>query len=122
METVGGVYIAGAVIVGIILIIAYARTREPFVVNLTRYVTLHYTKWCHCCEVMRPVWERVKIAVKGSGIEFSEHDEGVSPTPGIVGYPTIRLLDENGRTHDYRGQADFTTIRNWIMSPNVSDW
>jgi len=115
----------GILIVSLVIFLYYViivRPRGEGLVNLTRYVTLHYTKWCHCCEVMRPVWEQVKLAVAGSGIEFNEHDEGISRTPGIVGYPTIRLIDENGRTHDYKGSADFVSMRNWIVSPNVPEY
>jgi len=66
---------------------------------------------------MKPVWESVKAATAGSGIVFQEIDEDVAKTPGINGYPTIIMLDENGYRHKYNGGPDFVNLRNWVVSP-----
>lgn len=87
--------------------------------NLTstqRTVTLHFAPWCSHCKIMRPIWEQVKIATKGSGIVFKEVDEDKAKTPGITGYPTI-LMNDNGSTYKYPGQPDFETLRDWVVSP-----
>lgn len=84
-------------------------------VNNTRYITLHYTKWCGFCKNMKPVWEQVKITTAGSGIVYSENDEDVTKTPGVKGIPTIIMLDERGYRHKYEGRADFNELRNWCV-------
>lgn len=89
-------------------------------INLTRKVTLHYTNWCGACKLMKPVWARVKVATAGSNIIFEEIDEDAAKTPGINGYPTIILIDEFGRTHEYPFGADFERLRNWIMQPVIA--
>jgi thiol-disulfide isomerase/thioredoxin len=93
--------------------------------NNTRRVTLHYTNWCGYCKKMKPVWDQVKKASAGSGIIFSEVDEDIAKTPGVNGYPTIIMLDERGQRSKYIGQADFATLRNWIVAPvsiSIDKW
>ncbi len=93
-------------------------TAESFLpINSTRVVTLHYTKWCPGCAVMKPVWERVKHSAQDSGIKFMEVDEDIEPTPGIDGYPTIRMITEQGRMTQYTGGPDYARLRNWVASP-----
>jgi thiol-disulfide isomerase/thioredoxin len=86
-------------------------------VNSTRAVTLHYTDWCPACQRMKPVWEQVKAAASGSGVRFAEVDEDQAKTPGVTGYPTIRMVLESGRTVEYTGGADFERLRSWVVSP-----
>lgn len=88
-----------------------------FVVNLNRVVTLHYVNWCPHCKNMMPIWERVKQATVDSGIIYKEIDEDVAKTPGIKAYPTIRMVTERGDMVDYTGGPNFTTLRNWVVSP-----
>lgn len=85
--------------------------------NNTRRVYLHSTNWCPHCKTMKPVWEQVKIAVAESNIEFYEIDEDVAKTPGINGFPTIRMLDEYGQRRQYPGGADFEQLRRWVVNP-----
>lgn len=87
------------------------------IINRTRVVTLHYVNWCPHCQIMKPIWSRVKMATKGSGIVFKELDEDVAKTPGVNGYPTIRMIDEHGFTSDYSGQPNFENLRAWVVSP-----
>lgn len=89
---------------------------EPFV-NKTRVVTLHSVGWCPHCKVMKPVWDRVVAASSGSGIVFKESDEDVTKTPGITGYPTIRMLTEQGTTIQYSGGPNYDNLRRWILAP-----
>ncbi len=86
-------------------------------INHTRRVTLHSVKWCPHCIIMKPIWEQVKIAVMGSGIIFTEVDEDIAKTPGINGYPTIMMLDENGQRSKYPGMPDFASLRAWVVNP-----
>jgi thiol-disulfide isomerase/thioredoxin len=92
---------------------------ESFVdrINNTRRVYLHYTNWCGFCTKMKPVWAQVKETLAESAIEFYEVDEDVAKTPGVNGYPTILMIDENGYRHQYPGGSDFTTLREWCVAP-----
>ncbi len=90
---------------------------EPFIVNSGRMVTYHYTNWCVRCQKMRTIWDQVKMAIAGPGIEFREVDEDLAKTPGINEYPTIIMITETGRAVKYKGEPDFVALRNWIVSP-----
>jgi thiol-disulfide isomerase/thioredoxin len=85
-------------------------------INKTRRVYLHYTAWCPYCKKMKPLWERVKETLGTSGIEFYEVDEDVAKTPGITGYPTIQMLDENGNRRYYGGQIDYKQLLDWVAA------
>ena len=89
---------------------------EPML-NNTRRVYLHSVGWCPHCKTMKPVWDSVVAATRDSGIIFKELDEDVVKTPGIDGFPTIIMLDENGYRHKYSGGPDFTKLRNWVIAP-----
>lgn len=106
-------------IVVILAIFAFSMVRrsEGLRANRTRYVTFHYTDWCKCCAIMRITWDKIKLATEGSNIVLIERNEGKTKTPGIVKYPTILLVDEDGNAHEYKGTADFNELRNWIVSP-----
>jgi thiol-disulfide isomerase/thioredoxin len=87
------------------------------VVNPDRVATLHYTTWCSYCKAMRPVWEQVKLAVGNNGILFREINEELYQTPGVTTYPTIRMVTEGGTMVEYKGGANFTALRNWLLAP-----
>ena len=89
---------------------------EPML-NNTRRIYLHSVDWCPHCKIIKPVWDAVVNDTKGSGIIFTEVDEDIAKTPGINGYPTIIMLDENGYRHKYSGGPDFTALRNWVIAP-----
>ncbi len=69
---------------------------------------------------MKPLWERVKETLGTSGIEFYEVDEDVAKTPGITGYPTIEMLDENGNRRYYGGQIDYKQLLDWVAAAGGS--
>jgi len=93
--------------------------KETFVerINNIRRVYLHYTNWCGYCKQMKPIWGSVKTALEDTGIEFYEIDEDVAKTPGVNGYPTILMIDENGFRHQYPGHIDFEKLRAWCVEP-----
>ncbi len=95
-------------------------TRESFNINNNRVVTLHYTNWCVHCKNMRQIWERVKAAIAGPGVEFREVDEDLAKTPGIGSYPTIMMVLENGHVVKYLDGPDFISLRNWIVAPTAT--
>jgi thiol-disulfide isomerase/thioredoxin len=92
---------------------------ENFVerINNTRRIYLHYTNWCGYCKKMKPVWEQVKSVLADTALEFHEIDEDVAKTPGVNGYPTILMIDENGFRHQYPGPSDFEQLRAWCVAP-----
>lgn len=94
------------------------KSRENFVekINNTRKVYLHYTEWCGYCKKMKPVWEQVKTVLSETGIEFYEIDEDVAKTPGVNGYPTILMIDENGFRSQYPGASEFEQLRAWCVA------
>lgn len=93
--------------------------KETFIerINNTRKVYLHYTNWCGYCKKMKPVWESVKTTLNETGIDFYEIDEDIAKTPGVNGYPTIFMIDENGFRHQYPGNIDFEKLRAWCVEP-----
>lgn len=106
------------ILVGLIVILvlmAVLGKREKLV-NSTRVVTLYYTNWCPHCSAMKPVYGAVAAELTGRGIVFKKNDEEKSPTPSISAYPTILMVDENGRTRKYRGGPDADRLRRWILS------
>lgn len=121
---------------GILLLAAYFAYKVYFVgesyiladriegesyVNKGRFVTLHYTNWCPACKQSRPHYEMVKRLLSPKGIRFTELDEDIAKTPGILYYPTLRLIDEHGRNHTYKGTMQSDAIINWIVSPNMAE-
>lgn len=86
-------------------------------INAVRRIYFHYTKWCAHCRVWKPVWEDVKIATKGSSIEFIEVDEDVAKTPYVQFFPSVYMLSEHGHRYQYKGPPDFEQLRNWCVSP-----
>lgn len=86
-------------------------------INSHRRVYFHYTTWCKHCRIWKPVWEDVKAATAGSGIEFIEVDEDVAKTPYVLFFPSVYMLSETGTRHQYKGGPNFETLRNWCVSP-----
>lgn len=93
--------------------------KETFIerINNTRRIYLHYTNWCGFCKRMKPIWESVKSTLTDTTLEFYEIDEDVAKTPGVNGYPTILMIDENGFRHQYPGEPDFEKLRAWCIEP-----
>lgn len=117
-----------AIILTLIILIYYTQQcqcgcgeKMSSVVNATRTVTLHYTNWCGYCKLMKPVWERVKKSTETSGIIYKESDEDLTPTAGIISYPTITMLDKDGRRSQYPAGADFEKLRAWVVDRTRND-
>ena len=110
-------YIIGLIIVAIIVFGYVQISGSEKMLNNTRRIYLHSVEWCPHCKTMKPVWDSVIAATAGSGIIFTDVDEDKAKTPGINGYPTIIMLDENGYRHKYTGGPDFNKLRNWVVAP-----
>lgn len=84
-------------------------------------VGLHYTDWCHYCDLIKPIWFRIKKDLENSPNDFSgvlmiENNEEKNPTRGINSYPTI-IKYRGGKARRYDGVADYNQLREWILSP-----
>ncbi len=110
------------IVILLVLIFGTDYGKEPYNVNSTRQVKLHYVDWCPYCQHMKPVWSDVKASLLGSGIQFIEVNEDITKTSGIESYPTIIMVAENGKSYSYKGLADKEQLRNWIIAINPSDF
>ena len=102
-------------IIIVLVIILILRQSEPFI-NKQRTITYHYTNWCGACKLMRPVWDRVRASthiVGSNEPRYIENDEDVKKTPGVIHYPTILMVDTDGKKYEYKGGADYTRLSNW---------
>lgn len=85
-----------------------------------RTITLHATSSCSHCVLMKPVWARVMADCADTGIVFKEVDEDKTPTPGIEGYPTIRMQVTNSAyptMYEYKGGPNYNNLRAWVLTP-----
>ncbi len=87
---------------------------ESMMLPHSRTITLHYTEWCPACKNIKPIWDAAKASLSDR-MKFIELDEDIVKTEGIMGYPTIRLVDERGVRRQYNGPADLVTLRNWML-------
>ena len=112
------IFIAG-IIVAVIIFMILRRNSENMI-NGTRVATFYYAPWCGYCKDMTPEWEKMKVALKGTGIILREEDATITRPPGITAYPTIRVIDENGHTRDHIGAMNFDDLRRWLVTPGGS--
>lgn len=88
---------------------------EGFVVNKQLTAILHYVDWCGYCKVAKPIFE--EIAKEGvRGYRFDMVNEMTNPTPGINSYPRLRVIDTNGKLHEYHGLMRKPDILAWFAS------
>lgn len=106
-----GVVVVAALALAAALI--YAKRVENYV-NGSRTVTLYTVDWCPWCKKMAPIWDRVRTDLAGQ-VKFVTI-ENPHPSP-VTQYPTIRMIDEFGKQHDYAGPPEFTALRTWILRP-----
>lgn len=86
-------------------------------INDHRRIYYHYTSWCKYCRLWRPIIDDVKVATRGSNIEFIEVDEDIAKTPYVQFFPSIYMLNESGERHQYKGPPEFKRFRDWVVSP-----
>jgi len=90
-----------------------------YIENLTnkfRTVTLHWVQWCGYCKIMMPIWLKIKSEVPPRFV-MHEVNGDEYPTPGINFFPTIVMIDEYGKRHQYKGPADYKRLVNWLLIP-----
>lgn len=68
--------------------------------------------WCGPCKTFTPVVDEVTQEL---GIDLEEVDIEKTPTPGIMGVPTIRLVNDNGDIlGESVGAMSANDLRGWI--------
>lgn len=111
-----------AILVVTIFIVYFTRSKKTTTegmraINNTRLVKLYHTTWCPHCVAFMPVYKQVKLATAGSGIIYEEIDGDKEETPVGISYPTVLMIDEYGRKHNYDGDRSFDDFRNWVSQP-----
>lgn len=84
-----------------------------------RQLIYHYAPWCPQCDLMKVVWDALKVSAPQ--LLYKEVNEDIAKTPYVNRYPTIFLIDENGKRHQYMGPRDGTALLNWSLSPSFRD-
>jgi protein disulfide-isomerase-like protein len=130
----------GLVVLIIAVVIAYyyvsKSNREGFeggAPNLTPangevVVVLFKTEWCGHCKTTKPEYEKATSALNGkknsSGktIRFEKVDcdenKELGKEFGVSGYPTIKILNDDGSQDDYDGARSFEGLKKYLMSDN----
>ncbi len=103
-------------LLAIIILWFLSRKKENFQNTLYPYrqITFHYVPWSPTCAEVNSVWEQMKSNIKT--IKFTEVNEDIAKTEYIYTYPTIILIDENGKRHQYRGQFTYEKLSDWALS------
>ncbi len=96
-------------------------TTEHMRANLysQRQIIYHYTPWCPQCDLMKVVWDQLKVSAPQ--LLYKEVNEDIAKTPYVDRYPSIFLIDENGKRHQYFGPREHTMLLNWALSPSFRD-
>ena len=128
----------GLVVLVIAVVIAYyyisKSNREGFeggAPNLTPakgevVVVLFKTDWCGHCQKMAPHFDKATSALDGSKdsngktlrfvkVDCDENKE-LGKQFGVSGYPTIKILNDDGTQDDYDGARSFEGLKKYIMS------
>ena len=128
----------GLVVLIIAVVVAYyyigKSNREGFeggAPNLTPakgecIVALFYAEWCGHCKTMKPEYEKATSELNGkknsSGktIRFEKVDcdenKELGKQFGVSGYPTIKILNDDGTQDEYSGKRNFDGFKKYLMS------
>jgi protein disulfide-isomerase-like protein len=130
----------GLVVLVIAVVVAYyyvyKSNREGFeggAPNLTPakgevVVVLFKTEWCGHCQKMAPHFDKATSALDGSKdsngktlrfvkVDCDENKE-LGKKYDVSGYPTIKILNDDGSQDDYDGARSFEGLKNYLMSDN----
>ena len=128
----------GLVVLVIAVVIAYyyisKSNREGFeggAPNLTPakgevVVVLFKSDWCGHCQKMAPHFDKATSALDGSKdsngktlrfvkVDCDENKE-LGKQFGVSGYPTIKILNDDGTQDDYDGARSFEGLKKYLMS------
>ena len=122
--------------VGLAYYYMYRSNREGFeggVPNLTPakgevVVVLFKTEWCGHCKAIKPEYDAAIKSLNGetnsSGktlrfekVDCDENKE-LGKQFGVSGYPTIKILNDDGTKDEYDGARSFEGLKKYLMSDN----
>ena len=128
----------GLVVLIIAVVVAYyyvnKSNREGFeggAPNLTPakgecIVALFYAEWCGHCKTMKPEYEKATSALngsknpKGKTLRFEKVDcdenKELAKKYDVSGYPTIKILNDDGTQDDYDGARSFEGLKKYLVS------
>ena len=89
-------------------------------------VVLFKTDWCGHCQKMAPHFDKATSALDGSKdsngktlrfvkVDCDENKE-LGKQFGVSGYPTIKILNDDGTQDDYDGARSFEGLKKYLMS------
>jgi len=89
-------------------------------------VVLFKTEWCGHCKAVKPEYEKATTELNGkknsSGktIRFEKVDcdenKELGKQFGVSGYPTIKILNDDGTQDEYSGKRNFDGFKKYLMS------
>jgi thiol-disulfide isomerase/thioredoxin len=95
------------------------QNREPKVATLYYF----YTNWCPYCKKARPVINEFKSKIENKTFNNNrvivrevdcETDSGTADKFKIEGYPTIKLVTEDGTVYDYDARPNVETLMQFL--------
>jgi hypothetical protein len=107
---------AGLVVLVLLLVWLLWRSKEGMT-NRGKIVMLYTRASCIHCKNLVPIWEDLKMALIPQGIQFQEYDGALVVSPDVKAYPTIFLIDTDGKKYQFEGMRTYENLRNWIMAP-----
>jgi protein disulfide-isomerase-like protein len=86
----------------------------------TKQLVLFYAPWCPHCKTMMPDWDKFaaenKSSVKAKKVNSDEDPETVKEYE-VQGFPTILLLDSNGKKiADYQGERNTKAFAEFVKA------
>ena len=130
----------GLVLLIIAIVVAYyyvsKKNREGFegsAPNLTPadgevVVVLFKTEWCGHCKAIKDDYKKATSELSGKSnssgktIRFEKVDcdenKELGKQYGVSGYPTIKILNDDGTKDEYDGARSFDGLKNYLMSNN----
>ncbi len=97
-------------------------------------VALFYAPWCGHCKTFKPEFENamtqldgkkaVKSEIKDKTIRFAkincdeDQNKPLAKKYGISGYPTVKILKDDGTDIEYDGKRDLAGMKKYLLSDN----
>ena len=89
-------------------------------------VALFKTEWCGHCQKMAPHFDKAISELagsknsKGKTVRFEKVDcdenKELGKQYGVSGYPTIKILNDDGTQDDYDGARSFEGLKKYLVS------
>ena len=97
-------------------------------------VALFYAPWCGHCKTFKPDFEKAmgeldgkkasKSEIKGKTVRFAkincdeEQNKPLAKKYGINGYPTVKILSDDGEAIEYDGERSADGMRQYLTVDN----